>query len=175
MAKLYSLEKHLRTAAPVIERLFLLRQRVYRGGTKALLEEPVRGMGREREELAQTQALGAFLAGFQQPLAVARVAIAARHREAGELRALVVGKGIERRAAYDARVVLDHQEVADLGLEQLAAALHQRAFGLERLDQREHAAHVLDARRAQLLDRVRGDHGADPGIDRKSTRLNSSH
>src|SRR5688500_4257695 len=112
MGKLYSLEEHLRAAAPVVERLALFGQRVDRRRAKALLDEPVLGLRREREKLAQLQALRALLARLQQPLAVAGVAVLVGDREAGELRALVVGKGIEGRAADNARVVLDHQEVA---------------------------------------------------------------
>ena len=121
-------------------------------------------MRREREEAAQPQRLCALLAGLEQPLAVARVPVALGDRQAGELAALVVGKGIKRRAADDRSVVVDHQEVADLRLEQLAAALHERAVCLERLDQREDPAHVLDARRTQLLHRVRGDHRAHAAV-----------
>ena len=36
--------------------------------------------------------------------------------------------------------MLDDEEIADLRFQQLAAALDERAFGLQRLDQREHAA-----------------------------------
>src|SRR5207302_623587 len=93
---LYALQKDLRTAPPVVERLALRGQRRDVPGTKALLEKPVRGMRRQREELAQLQRLGALLAGMQQPLAVARVAILGRYREAGEFRAL-------RGAKADAR------------------------------------------------------------------------
>src|SRR5437660_12860746 len=164
---LYALQKDLRTAPPVVERLALRGQRRDVPGTKALLEKPVRGMRRQREELAQLQRLGALLAGMQQPLAVARAAILGRYRRAGELLALRVGKRVERRAAADRAVVLDDDEVADLGFQQLAASFHQRAVGFERLDEREHAADVLDARRPQLLERIGGDHRADAGVREK--------
>src|SRR5687767_14824577 len=98
----------------------------------------------EREQLAQLEALRALLAGLEEALAVARVAVLGGDREAGELGALFVRKRIQRGAAHDARVVLDDEEVADLGFEELTASLYQRSFGLERLDEREHAAHVLD-------------------------------
>ena len=97
------LEKDLRTAAPVVQRLALRGQRVDVAGAEALLEEPVRGVRGQREQLAQLERLGALLAGVQQPLAVARVAILGRHREAGELGALVLGERIERGAADGSR------------------------------------------------------------------------
>src|SRR5262245_58535410 len=98
IGKLYSLEEDLRAAAQVVERLALLGQRADVGGAEALLDEPVRGMRGQREYAAQLEALRTLLAGFQQALAVAGVAHVRRHRQAGELRALVVREGIERRA-----------------------------------------------------------------------------
>src|SRR2546421_7090153 len=95
MRELYALEKNLRAAAPVVERLALRWQRGDIAGTEALFDEPVRGVRRQREELAQLESLGTLLAGEQQPLAVAGVAIFRRHRETGELRALVVRKRIQ--------------------------------------------------------------------------------
>src|SRR5881394_2324355 len=137
IGRLYALQKDLRTALPVVERLPLLGQRLDVGGAKALLEEPVRGVRGEGEDAPQPQAARALLAGLQQPLAVPGVAVAVGDREAGELGALVVGVWVQRRAADDDAVVLDHEEVADLRLDQFAAALDQRAFGLQRLDQRQ--------------------------------------
>src|SRR5438105_3710089 len=160
IGELYSLEKHLRAAAPVVQRLPARRQRRDVGGAEALFEEPVRGVRGEREHAADAQRPGTLLAGLEEILAVACVAIALRHRKAGELGALFLLEGIKRRAADDDPVVFHHLEVADLRLEQLAAALHQGAVGFERLDEREHALHVLDARRAQLLDGGGGDHRA---------------
>src|SRR5205085_11843727 len=146
IGRLYALQKDLRTAPPVVERLALRRQRVDVPGTEALLEEPVCGVRSEREELAQLERLGTLLAGEQQPLAVAGIAIFGRDREAGEFGTLLVGERIQRRAAANRAVVLDDHEVADLGFEKLTASLDERAVGFERLDEREHAAHVLDAR-----------------------------
>ena len=57
--------------------------------------------------------------------------------------------------------MLEHAEAVDLDLEQLTRALDQRAIRLERGDELENAAHVLDAGLAQPLQRVLGDHGAD--------------
>src|SRR4030095_968614 len=121
-----SLEKHLRAPLPVVERLAARGQLGHVAGAEALLEEPVRGVCGEGEKAPDAQAPGAFLAGFEQVLAVARVAIAFGDRETGGLGALFLLEGVKRRAADDHSVVLDHEEVADLGLEQLAAALHER-------------------------------------------------
>src|SRR5438067_5662697 len=151
IGRLYALEKDLRTAWPVVHRLALRRQRADIAGTEALLDEPVRGVRRQREELAQLERLGTFLAGDEQVFAVAGVAVFRRDGKAGEFRALVLGEGIERGAAADHAVVLDDEEIADLRLEELAAPFDERAVGFERLDQRQHAADVFDARRPQLL------------------------
>src|SRR5689334_13532448 len=111
IGRLYALEKHLRTAAPVVHRLPLRGQRAHVAGAKALLDEPMRGMRRQREKLAQLERLGALLAGEEQPFAVAGVAIVGCDGEAGEFRALVLGEGVERGAAADHAVVLDDEKV----------------------------------------------------------------
>src|SRR5678816_55400 len=54
--KLYALEEHLRAAAPVVERLPLLRQRLDVGGAELLLQEPVRGVRGEGKQAPQPQA-----------------------------------------------------------------------------------------------------------------------
>ncbi len=71
--------------------------------------------------------------------------------------------------------MLDHQEIADLRFQELAAALDERAVGLERLDQRQHAADILDARRAELLERIGGDHGADAALREELEQQRSRH
>src|SRR5439155_25658859 len=81
ISRLYALEKDLRTAAPVIQSLALGRQRGDVARAESLLDEPVRRVRGEREDLAQLERLGALLAGQQQPFAVARVAVLRRHRE----------------------------------------------------------------------------------------------
>src|SRR2546429_7888342 len=106
MRGLYALEKDLRAAPPVVQLLAPRRQRGDVAGTKALLDDPVRGVRGERKEPAQFKRLGTLLAGEEQPLAIARVAIFGRDRQARELGALVVGERIQRRAAADHAVVL---------------------------------------------------------------------
>src|SRR5258706_10170388 len=135
MRELYSLEEDLRAAAPVVERPALRGQRVDVGGAEALLEEPMRRARGEREHFFQAQGARAGLAVLEQPLAVAFIAVVLRDREAGEFAAFVVGERIQGRTADDDAVVLDDEEVADLGLEQLAAALDERAVGFQRLDE----------------------------------------
>src|SRR5438477_1944860 len=101
MRKLYALEEHLRAALPVVERLLLLRKRLDVGGAEALLEEPVRGVRGEGENAPQPQAARSLLAGLQELLAIARVAVAVGDREAGEFRALLVGVWIQGGATDD--------------------------------------------------------------------------
>ena len=92
----------------------------------------------------------------QKAFAGAGIAIFGMHGEAGELAGAFVGERIQRCAAHDHAIVLEHEEATDLHLEQLARALDQRAIGLERLDQLQDAADVVDARR-------RAAARADPG------------
>ena len=60
--------------------------------------------------------------------------------------------------------MLEHDEPADLLLQQLAAAAHQGAVGLQRLDQLQDAADVVDCRTAQPLELVGGDHASGAGV-----------
>ena len=60
--------------------------------------------------------------------------------------------------------MLEHDEPADLLLEQLAAAAHQRAVGLQRLDQPQDAADVVDRCLAQPLELVGGEHAARASV-----------
>ena len=78
-----------------------------------------------------------------------------------------LGVGVERRAAEDHAVVLDHRVVADVALDLGAVALDQRAVLLERLDQLQDAADVVGRRLAQALELLVDDHGADAvvGVD----------
>src|SRR3954468_7017627 len=82
-----ALQKHLRATAPVVERLTLRRQRLDFHRPEALLEEPVRRVGGEGEDLAQLLRLVTLLARPQQPLTVARFPIVGRYREASEFSA----------------------------------------------------------------------------------------
>src|SRR5690242_16222138 len=110
MRKLYSLEEDLRAALPVVQRLAARGQRSDVGGAEALLEEPVRRVGGEREQAAGAQRFGTLFAGPEEILAVARVAVALGDREAGELGALLLPERVERGAADDHPVVLDHEK-----------------------------------------------------------------
>ena len=51
-------------------------------------------------------------------------------------------------------VVLGDDEALDLGLQALARAAHEHALLLERLDDREDAADVVDRRVAQVRERA---------------------
>src|SRR5260370_16919027 len=113
MRGLYALEKDLRAAPPVVELLAPRRQRGDVAGTKALFDEPVRGVRGECEELAQLERLGPLLAGEQQPLAIARVAIFGRDRQAGELGALVVAEPIECPPPADHPLFLAPHQMPD--------------------------------------------------------------
>ena len=92
---------------------------------------------------------GPLLDALQQPLAIALALHRRVDGQTGHLGHPLLGKRVHRRTAEDHLVVLDHREVADLGLDQCPVALDQRAVGLQRLDQRQNAAHVVDGGFAQ--------------------------
>ncbi len=83
------------------------------------------------------------------------------HGERGELADLLVGKCVQRGAADDRVVVLGDDEALDLHLEPLARAADEDALLLERPDDLQDAADVVDRRAAQVRERRRGDHRPD--------------
>ena len=95
-----------------------------------------------------------------QRLAVALAPEVRMHGQRRELADLLLGKRVQRGAADDRAVVLGDDEALDLGLQPLARAAHQNALLLERLDDREDAADVVDRRAAQVRERRRRDHRA---------------
>src|SRR4029079_13638313 len=121
------------------------------------LDEPVHGPGREDEDTFEPEGAGALLDALQYPLAVA---LALDLRGNGERRHLAGPRlriGIERGAAEDHAVVLDHGVVADVALDLGPVALDERAVALERLDQLQHAADVVGRRLAQALELLVAD------------------
>ena len=129
-----------------------------------MLLEPQAGARGEHEQLAQALADGALLEEGHQLAAAVALAVVRVDGDAGDLAgrllALEHGQRVERRAADDHAVALDHRELRDLVLELLARAAHQDAFLLQRLDQLDDAAHVLDLGGADLFVGVVGDQRA---------------
>ncbi len=82
------------------------------------------------------------------------------HGQCGKLSGLLAGKGIQRRAADDHAVVLGDDEALDLHFQPLARAAHQHALILQRLDDGQDAADVVDRRAAQVGQRRGRDHRA---------------
>ncbi len=105
---------------------------------------------RGKPELAR-----ALLDLVQQRLAVAFAPEVGMHRERGELARSLLRESIERRAADDHAVVLGDDEALDFHLQALARAAHQDALVLQRLDDRQDAADVVDRRAAQMRERRR--------------------
>ena len=110
---------------------------------------------------ASLQLARARLDLVHQRLAVAFAPEVGMHGQRGELADLLVRERVERGAADDLAVVLGDDEALDLALQPLARAAHQHALLLERLDDREDAADVVDRRVAQVRERRRRDHRAD--------------
>ena len=82
------------------------------------------------------------------------------HGEGSQLSGALLGKCVERCAANDRAVVLRDDEALDLHFEPFARAAHEHAFCLQRLDDRQDAADVVDCRAAQMRERRGGDHRA---------------
>ncbi|MNS81095.1 hypothetical protein D3C72_1147960 [compost metagenome] len=95
-----------------------------------------------------------------QQVAEAAVAAVGADREAGQLGHAVFRERQHRDAGGDAVVVFQHRVVADLHFQVFAAALDQDALFLQRADQRQDVADVLDAGLADLDQRIARDHGA---------------
>lgn len=103
---------------------------------------------------------GRALDAADQPLAVTVILIVGVHAHGRHLRHAGVGKRVQRRAAVDDAIVLEHREALDFALDQLARALDQRAVGFQRLEQLQQPADVLDIGLAHRFE-IRGrDHRA---------------
>ena len=102
----------------------------------------------------------------KQALASARAPVIRMHGETGELGHAVLVL-IQRGAPDDHAIVFEHEETLDFHFQQIAAALDQRAVRLERFEQPQHAADVLDARRPQFFERILRQHGADAAARKK--------
>ena len=82
------------------------------------------------------------------------------HSEGSQLSGALLGKCVERCAANDRAVVLRDDEALDLHFEPFARAAHEHAVCLQRLDDRQDPADVVDRRAAQMRERRGGDHRA---------------
>ena len=119
----------------------------------------MRGQG---EQLRQPLSPGTTLDLGEQHLSPGATPIVVMHRQAGQLTHSGVGVAMQRRAADRHAVAVDHDVILDLVLQPLPGSGDQHAAGLERLEQREQAADVIQYRLPQLLVAILGDHGADP-------------
>src|SRR4030095_11865566 len=80
--------------------------------------------------------------------------------ERGQLADFLLGERIERSATDDPVVVLGDDEALDFGFQPFARAADEDALFLERLDDGENAADVVDRGIAQAGGRGRPDHPA---------------
>ena len=67
---------------------------------------------------------------------------------------------VQRRATVDHAVVLEHSEVFHVAFDDGATAGNQRAVRLERLDQLENGADVVDGGWPQVIQGIFDHHGA---------------
>src|SRR6266571_9301401 len=152
--------ENLRASLVVVQLLLFLRQRRYRRLGEAALDEPVRRARREHEELLHPVGARLGLDVPQQALPIALVAMIRPNREAGELARTGAQERVERRTADDDPIVFDDGKARDLALEQLAPPAYERSVLLERLDQLQNSARVVDRGGTQFHHLVRSDHRA---------------
>src|SRR5204863_10209375 len=110
------------------------------------------------EELLQPQLTRTLLDFLQQRFAVTFALKIGMNGERRELAHALVGECIERRAADDVVVVFGDDEALDLALQPLARPAHEDALLLQRLDNRNDAADVVDRRIANVRERGRRQH-----------------
>src|SRR5258705_13327990 len=122
---------------------------------------------REHEDRLQAQGTPARLRVGEEALAAAAVAIERVHREGGELRRLLLRKGVKRRATEDVPLGLEHEEAIEVALELRLAALDQHALLLERLEDLQDPGDVDRLRLADLLRRFGHHHRADAMVREK--------
>src|SRR3982751_4756529 len=103
---------------------------------------------------------------MQQTLPGARSAVIGMYCKTRQLRHSGF-VSVKTGATDDDSVVLQHIEPVNFHLEEIAPALDQNTFGLQRLDEPQNAADVLDARLTQFFKRVLGHHRADAAIREK--------
>ena len=120
----------------------------------------MRGAGGEYVEGLQPERAGTLLDALQQFVATATVAVLRVDRQAGQFAGIRVGDRVQRGAGDDQAIALDDAELADLALQHFARTAHQDALVLQRSDQLDQAADVLDGRLAQRLELLLVDQGA---------------
>ena len=82
-------------------------------------------------------------------------------RNAGHFADPLFREGVERRAGDGGAVALDDGELVDFHLELLAGAAHQNALLLQRLNQLQNAADVVNGGAADLFGALHHDLRAD--------------
>ena len=85
------------------------------------------------------------------------------HGEAGQLGHAFL-KRIQSRATNNDTIMFEHKEALNLHLQQLAAALDQRAIVFQRFEQTQNAADIVNFCRPQFLDRIGRQQRADPAM-----------
>ncbi len=121
---------------------------------------PVRGLCRQHEQPLDALLPRQTLHVLEQDVAAPGAAVVGVDRDAGELRHALFQVRVERGAGDRHALTLHDHEAVDLGLEQLARAAHQHARFLQRTDQLEDAADVVERRRVHRLEGLGGDERA---------------
>src|SRR5690606_19552029 len=115
---------------------------------EAALAEEVGRLGREHDELLEAGLSRALLDRADEHLAATGLAELVADREAGELARLLGGERVERGAAEEQPVALDHHEAIDVVFEELPRAVHEEPGLLERLEDPQDRRYVAQPRGA---------------------------
>ena len=122
----------------------ILRQVVDGRRHEAALLEPVRRARGQHEQLRHAGRAGAVFHVLQDAFAVALGLRVRAHGQARHLGHLRFRERVQRGAAEDDAVVLDHGKLFDLAFDQLARTFHERAVRLQRFDELDNPADVLN-------------------------------
>ena len=115
----------------------------------------------QHEDAAQAHGARALLNALEDALAIALPLALRRDGQCCHFGRFGLRVGVERGAAKDHAVVLDHGVLAGIALDLGAVALDQRTILFERLDQLQDATDVIDGGLAQALEFFVDHHGAD--------------
>src|SRR5690606_35991516 len=96
----------------------------------------------------------------QQHLAFAFALPFRVYDQAGHFGHVVFEVGYDGHAAVDHPVVLQHGEFFDVAFDDGTTAGHQRTIGLQRFDQLDNGADVIDHGRAQVVEGIFNHHGS---------------
>ena len=118
------------------------------------------GLGSEYKQFLEALAPGQFLDHGQDLIAPARTPIGRVHRETGKLSRALIRVAVECGATHNRAITLRYHETVDFSLQHLPRPAHQDTLLLQRLNQLQHTANILNPGLADLLVVIATDQGA---------------